>query len=82
MEIEKKEVQSNTYMGKRYYIKTTDAVKSVKLDMYGETLIPNCLPTHSKDGKPNPNLVPFMDMLIRNYRYYSNNSAYNSAKKA
>lgn len=68
---EVREVRTNTYRGKRYWVKTIDNVKTVKMDMYGETRIPSSLPTHSKDGRPNNNLVPYMNMLVENYRYFT-----------
>lgn len=65
-----REVRINTYKGKRYWVKIVDDVKTVKMEGYGETLLPSSLPTHSKEGKPNNNLIPFMNMLIDNHRDY------------
>lgn len=72
MDEEIKEVRANTYMGKRYWVKTLDNVKTVKMDTYGETRIPASLPTHSKEGRPNSSLIPFLNMLVDNHREYAN----------
>lgn len=68
-----KEVKVPTYRGKRYWIKSFNGVKTVKMDTYGETLLPGRLPTHSKDNRPNSSLIPFLEKLIYLHRNYSTN---------
>lgn len=69
-QIERPKPVSNVYLGKRYWISTRNGIKTVKMETFGETLIPLSLPTHTKNGKPNSMLTPYMDDLADKYDEY------------